>query len=811
MQPAARSNRNRLHAARAVVPFRRTRFWLICLFFLLWTLAIVARLFWLQIVRHQEYVERAQKQQQRTFEVAPRRGVLYDRNLRELAMTVQVDSIYAVPGEIDDKQAAAHELAAIVHTDPDDAQSSEDQIASRLAAGHNFAWVARRVSAESAAKVQELVKAGTVKGIYFQKEFQRFYPDNQIAAQVLGYVGVDDNGLGGLEQKFEPLLHGVPGRMYTAVDARHHVLGSSEREPAPGRNLVLTLDEKMQFLAERALDHAMERTQAANGTVVVQDVHSGQILALAIRPTFNPNQFRHTTPELLRNHAVSDVYEPGSTFKLLTYSAALEEHAVTPDDIVDCQGGQMTLAGRVIHDDKSDHYGKITVHEALEHSSDVAAVKLALKVGQERFYEYIRAFGFGSRTGTELPGETRGLLRSVNKWGSSSIGSIAMGQEVGVTPIQLVAMVSTIANGGVYLPPHILMPGQVEGAGSAAQTPQAAPFKPGGELPNPLPTGAHRVISTITAAQMRKMMEGVVLYGTGKEAQLNGYSSGGKTGTAQKIDPATHLYSKTMHIASFAGIAPVNNPVIAVAIVLDNPKGEYYGTTVAAPVFAEVAQQILEYLGIAHDIDVRTPRAAAKNPVRLTEDESSEHTGDINALFNAVNDLPSDDPLRGGGAQDLRGGSQEALRGGGTQDLRGGSQEALRGSGTQASPGGGPQAAHAAQPASSGSGGAATKGNSASSKPGAASTAKQPANSAANQVATPQSAPAKPSTAVVLTESRKLRVPQLIGLPVRKVIEQAAAAGLEVQISGSGTVREQAPAAGTMVAPGTQIVVRCGR
>jgi cell division protein FtsI (penicillin-binding protein 3) len=778
MQPGSRSNRNRLQPARAVVPFRRARFWLICLFFLLWAMAIVARLFWLQVVHHQEYVERAQKQQQRTFEVAPRRGVLYDRNLRELAMTVQVDSIYAVPGEIDDKQAAARQLAAILHSEADEEQNGEDQIQSRLEAGRNFAWVARRVSAETAAKVQDLIKAGTVKGIYFQKEFQRFYPDNQIAAQVLGYVGVDDNGLGGLEQKFEAQLHGVPGRMYTAVDARRHVLGSSEREPAAGRNLVLTLDEKMQFLAERALDHAMERSQAANGTVVVQDVHSGQILALAIRPTFNPNQFRHTTPELLRNHAVSDVYEPGSVFKLIAYSAALEEHAATPDDKIDCQGGQMTLAGRVIHDDKGDHFGVITVHEALEHSSDVAAIKLALKVGQDRYYQYIRDFGFGSRSGIELPGETRGLLRPVNKWGSSSIGSIAMGQEVGVTPIQLVSMVSTIANGGVYLPPHILMSGQVDGAGNAVQIPAAAPFKPNGELPNPLPAGAHRVISTITAAQMRKMMEGVVLYGTGKEAQLNGYSSGGKTGTAQKIDPATHLYSKSMHVASFAGIAPVNNPVIAVAVVLDNPKGSYYGAAVSAPVFAEVAQQVLEYLGVAHDIEVRTPRAAARNSVHLSEDESGEHSGDINALFNAVNDLPSDDPLHGGGAQNLRGGSQETLRGGGAVNP------------------------HVVV--------APSKSSGAASRPGATPVGQSTAMGGAKSTPSPTVAGGKPPT-VVVDESKKLRVPSLLGLPVRKVIEQAAAVGLEVQISGNGTVREQAPAAGTMVAPGTQIVVRCGR
>src|SRR5580658_4874429 len=399
MQATLQTRQMRMNASRAV-PLRAARFWIVCVFFLAWAGLIAGRLIWLQMVRHDEIVERAQKQQQRTFEIAPRRGVLYDRNLRELAMTVQVDSIYAVPNEVNDKASAARALADLVHTDPEDAQTTEAQIAARLDNGHSFAWVARRVTAQTATAV----KALGMKGIYFQKEFQRVYPDNQIAAQVLGYVGVDDNGLGGLEQKFEPQLHGVPGRVFTAMDARRHWMGSTEHEPEPGQNLVLTIDENIQFLAERALDSAMQREHADNGTVVIQDVHTGQILALAIRPTFNPNAARRTTPALLKNHAVSDVYEPGSVFKLVTYSAALDQHVTSPDDMIDCQGGQITLFGRTIHDDKGEHYGVITVHEALEHSSDVAAVKLAMKVGQNKFSEYVRSFGFGSRSGVELPG-----------------------------------------------------------------------------------------------------------------------------------------------------------------------------------------------------------------------------------------------------------------------------------------------------------------------------------------------------------------------------------------------------------------------
>jgi cell division protein FtsI (penicillin-binding protein 3) len=394
----------------------------------------------------------------------------------------------------------------------------------------------------------------------------------------------------------------------------------------------------------------------------------------------------------------------------------------------------------------------------------VAAVKLALKMGSDNFYKYIRDFGFGSRPGVELPGETRGLLRPVNKWGSSSIGSIAIGQEVGVTPLQLVSMVSTIANGGVYLPPHVLMSSQSSPAASTdkkSAAPQVAqqpmPFRPGGELPNPLPPGAHRVLSEMSAAQMRKMMEGVVLYGTGKGAQLNGYSSGGKTGTAQKVDPRTHLYSKTMHVASFAGIAPINNPVISVAVIIDTPKGaSYYGAAVSAPVFTEVAQQVLEYLGVPHDIDLRTPKITGK-PEKPAHEDEQEDAGDINALFAAVNDLPADDPLR------------EPV----TQPAA-------------------PQTATAP---------------SANAKP--------PATEATADVpATPAHKPAAQSsatTAVVMNADNQLKVPALVGLPIRKVIETAALAGLEVQVTGSGTVREQAPAPGSMVVPGTRIVVRCSR
>ncbi len=769
----------------------------VSLFFVCWVSLICGRLVWLQVIHHKDFVERAARQQQRTFEVAPRRGILYDRNLHELAMTVLADSVYAVPSEIAERGdpagdakrlAVANALAKVVHTDPTDRFTSAHQIAARLNASRNFAWIARKLEPAEIARV----KALNLKGVYFQQEFKRFYPNSQLAAQVLGYVGTDDNGLGGIERKYNRDLHGVPGRMLTAIDARRHVLDSQERDPDPGDNLVLTIDENIQFMAERALDSALERTHASNGTIVVQDPYTGQILALAIRPTFNPNDFRHATTSLLKNHAVSDVYEPGSTFKLVTYSAALEQKVTSPDQMIDCQGGKIELAGRIIHDNQGEHFGVIPVHKALEESSDVAAVKLALRVGPNKFIQYIRAFGFGARTGVELPGETRGLLRPVRKWGPSSIGSIAIGQEIAVTPLQLVSMVSTIANGGVYLPPHILM----EETGKSAAKLHPAAFHPEGELPDSLPDGAHRVISTMTAAQMRKMMEGVVLYGSGRPAQLNGYSAGGKTGTAQKIDPATHRYSKTMHIASFVGIAPVNNPVLSIAVVIDNPqKGpSYYGTAVSAPVFAEVAQKALEYLGVPHDTPLVPQPELAKRPADedLAEDAPSDHTGDLDALFAEVNNLPADDPLRG------KGSGQQPVPSAASELTPGIEQAQVAPPRTEKMPG------------------------KASSIAGASAAAPPPptipVHTAEAKKDTPPIEPFVTARAphvsghgVVVDAASRIGVPSFLGEPLRIAVESASTAGLALQIVGSGIAREQVPAPGSKVPPGTEIVVRFTR
>jgi cell division protein FtsI (penicillin-binding protein 3) len=750
---------------------RRTRILAVLGIFLGWSLLIIGRLIWLQTFQHAEWAERAARQQERTFNVAPRRGVLYDRNLHELAMTVVADSIYAVPSEMGpDKERTAAILAKIVHTEPEDRFTSQKQILARLTDSRNFAWVARKQTPAVIAKVQAL----NLRGIYFQKEFKRFYPDRQLAAQVLGYVGMDDDGLAGVEKDFEKQLHGTPGRMLTAIDARRRVLDSEERDPQPGENLVLTIDANIQFMAEQALDRNMERTGALNGTVVVQDPHTGQILALAVRPAFDPNDFRHTDPSLLKNHAVSDVYEPGSTFKLVTYSAALDQGVVKPDDMIRTLGGQINVAGRIVHDDRdaiiyeAAHGNVVTATQALEESSDVAAIELAQRMGPDRFYQYIHGYGFGMRSGIELPGETRGLVKPPARWQPTTIGSIPMGQEIAVTPIQLVTMASTIANGGVYLPPHVVLESTTETKGSGSL--KAAAFRPEDELPNPLPPGAHRVISEMTSAEMRKMMESVVLYGTGRPAQLDGYSAGGKTGTAQKIDPLTHTYSKTKYVASFVGFAPVSNPAVTIAVVMDSPtKGSHFGTAASAPVFHDLAQQILEYLGVPHDQDLQPEKLAAKTSKPAAEQAPEEHTEDLESLFAEVNHLPADDPLRDSSSR-------------GSTDLAG-----YRAQGTEHSEPGSSDQRSAISEAEG------TVQSSGLSEAGAGAGVESAARAKDGSVAVP---------------NQRVAVPSFAGKSLRDVVVQASGAGLGLRVVGSGIAREQAPGAGTLVPAGTEIVVR---
>jgi cell division protein FtsI (penicillin-binding protein 3) len=400
-----------------------------------------------------------------------------------------------------------------------------------------------------------------------------------------------------------------------------------EKQPQPGENVVLTIDEKIQYIAERELETAMEQTHAISGTVIVENPRTGEILALANRPTFNPNLSREITSEKLKDHAVSDVYEPGSTFKLVTISGALEEKVTRPDELFDCQMGSIVFNGRRIHDSRP--HGLLTVSDVLAESSDVGSIKIGLRLGEDRFYKYIRDFGFGQQTGIELPGETRGLTKPPSRWSKVSIAAISMGQEIGITPLQLVGLISTMANDGVYVAPRIV---------AATTQPQSAPQTIAFH-----PANSRRILSTMTAAEMRQMMQGVVLHGTGTKARLIGYSSAGKTGTAQKVDPATHAYSHTKYVATFAGFAPVNNPAVTIAVVLDSAVGLHQGGQVSAPVFTRIAQQVLEYLHTPHDLEIPANRqvllAREKTSEKDLEEGSPDHPGEELDVADAA---PSD-------------------------------------------------------------------------------------------------------------------------------------------------------------------------
>src|SRR5438552_4616727 len=577
------------------------RLYLLAGVFVFWCSAICARLVYLQIFRYGSVEQRAQHQQQRTEEVSARRGIIYDRQGRELAMSINVDSVFGVPTEMPSASSTISLIARITRQDP-------RELLAKCEASKTFCWLARKPDPEISARIRSL----NLRGIYFQKESKRYYPKNELAAQVLGYVGMDDKGLSGIEREYEDDLHGRPGQMLISVDARKKWFGSVEKQPEPGLNVVLTIDEKIQYIAERELATAIQQTHAIAGTVIVENPRTGEILALANRPTFNPNLSREITPEKLKNHAVSDVYEPGSTFKLVTISGALEEKVTNPSEVFDCQMGSIVYNGMRIRDSRA--HGLLTVSDVLAWSSDVGSIKIGLRLGEDRFYKYIRAFGFGQTTGIELPGETRGLSKPPSRWSKVSIAAITIGQEIGITPLQLVALVSTMANDGVYVAPRI-----VAATTQPRSTPQTIAFHPVNE---------NRVLSSFTAAEMKQMMQGVVLHGTGKKAILEGYSSAGKTGTAQKVDPATGTYSRTKYIASFEGFAPVNNPAVTIAVILDSPVGGHHGGQVGGPVFQRIAQQVLEYLHTTHDVELPSNRDVFLAQRRVKDQDLAEGSPD---------------------------------------------------------------------------------------------------------------------------------------------------------------------------------------
>jgi len=559
-----------------------TRLLLLVLAGALWAGAVTGRLGYLTLVRHRDYQALALKQQQRVIKITPERGTITDRNGNELAVSLPVKSCFAVPPEIADPALAARLLAPIL-------KMPKRAIEARLRNRHSFVWVARRLPPDQVRQIADL----NLRGIYFQREMERFYPKGQLAAQVLGFVDIDGHGQAGIEYTLDKAISGRPGEIHVYADGLHHYYQRTEIPAIPGAKVELTIDENIQYIVEKELARGVRDAHARGGTALVMNPNTGAVLAMANWPTFDPNQPGDASPAARQNRAISDVYEPGSTFKTITLSSAIDEGAVTPNEIFNCQMGAIDLNGRIIHD--WHPFGLLTVAQILMHSSDVGAVKVALKLGPNRFYRYMRAYGFGSKTGIRLPWESAGLLRPPRMWSATAIGSMAMGQSVGVTTLQLIDAVSAIANGGLLNHPRIVR--QIDADGRVIVPPDPPPTRP---------------ISVATAATMRRLMEGVVLQGTGHYAQVDGYSVGGKTGTAQMVDPVTHRYSHSDYMASFIGFAPVNNPAVVILVVLDsvNPAlnhGMYEGGQVSAPVFRRILQQALNYLGVPPDLPIPSP------------------------------------------------------------------------------------------------------------------------------------------------------------------------------------------------------------
>jgi len=545
---------------------------------LLWMTAVFGRLGYLQLIRHSDYLARAQRQQQRTIEITPKRGAIYDRNMHPLAMSVPVESAFAVPAEIGDNKMMAARLLSGVLGIP------RDVLEARFESGSSFVWVLRKLPPDKA----EAVRALNLKGVYLQSENQRYYPKRELAAHVVGFVDLDEKGLGGIEYELDNLIRGKSEKIVVMADARQRWFDGGVARKDQGANVVLTIDEKIQYIAERELAAAIAQTHSLAGTVIVQNPNTGAILALANWPKFNPNSANEAKAEARMDRAVSAIYEPGSTFKLITLAAALDQNLTRPDEVFNCENGAVYIAGHRIRDHMP--FGMLTVSDILAKSSDVGAIKIALRMGAPKFYEYIRAFGFGQQSGIDMPSESKGILRKLDNWSAISIGSVSMGQEVGVTPVQLVTAVSAIANGGTLYKPHVVAEVK-RGNESLPMTGVLAPGEP------------KEVIRPETAATLRRLMEGVVLHGgTGTRARLDGWTAAGKTGSAQKIDPATGRYSPTQLIASFSGFAPINDPAVTILVSLDSPVGPHEGGEVAAPVFKRIAEQILPYLDVPRDV-----------------------------------------------------------------------------------------------------------------------------------------------------------------------------------------------------------------
>jgi cell division protein FtsI (penicillin-binding protein 3) len=555
----------------------------------LWFGAVAARLYWLQVERHDHYAKKAAAQHQRVLDLEPPRGTIYDARGRVLAVSVEVDSAFADPQQVKDPKGTARRLAAVLHLD----RRAAAELQQRLSRERDFVFVARKLDPPQA----DAVRALALPGIHFLRESKRYYPMRELGAQVLGFVGTDHRGLAGLEAHYDRVIAGRAGQRTVLRDAHRNTLLSPRLayvEARPGADLHLTLDATIQYIVEKELAAAVDKFHAQGGTAVVLDPQSGAIFGMATLPGFDPNRFGEASSHRWRVGAVTDTYEPGSTFKMVTAAAVLAHGLLSPDDVLDCEMGGITLAGVLIRDHQA--YGRLTVRQVLAKSSNVGIIKLALLLGEQRLYDQVRALGFGERTAVDLPGESSGIVRPLRAWSALSKAYVSFGQEVSVTPLQLARAMAAVANGGRLLRPHVVA--AVDGEGGVEWLDE--------------PFGQGQALTPTVAAQLEELLAAVVTEGTGRQAAIDGYPVAGKTGTAQKV--VGGRYSHRYFVSSFVGYAPMGRPRLVGLVSLDEPWPVYYGGQVAAPAFAAIARQVLLYWGVPPQPSLEPPPQLPTGP-----------------------------------------------------------------------------------------------------------------------------------------------------------------------------------------------------
>ena len=553
---------------------RRGRTRLFALILAAWAAVVLLRLVQVQIAQGSRYRARAQRQQERRLEIAAQRGSILDREGRELAVSVEATSIYAVPDDVDDARSAAASLAQILGMKP-------REVLDRLQSEKGFVWIRRQIEPEVAARVQAL----KLRGVHSVTEPKRFYPKGRLASAVLGFVGTDAVGLAGLEYAYDQAIRGRPGELVALTDARRSRYGELEtarsRPAQEGATLVLSLDCGLQFAAERELEDAMREHRAATGSVVVMDPWNGEILAMASSPDFDPNDFQSFPAKARVNRVIADAYEPGSTFKIVTGSVALDGGLVSLDEVIDTGDGTIRVANTTISESQGHRYGALTLAGIFEHSSNIGIIRVGMRLGPSRLFAGAAAFGVGQSTGVDLPGENPGIFRPLSKWSALSNASISMGQEVSLNALQLARVTAAVANGGRLVHPHVV----------------TRVVEPGGKSrPVAIPEPS-RIVTEQTARAIARILVGVVEHGTGVKAAIPGFSVAGKTGTAQKAGVGG--YQAGHHIPNFAGFAPAEHPRLVAVVVLEEPQGKYYAADVAAPLFARVVSQALGILRVA--------------------------------------------------------------------------------------------------------------------------------------------------------------------------------------------------------------------